>query len=124
MCCRNLTGIALPATLQTIGTEAFYGCDNEEFASFTVPAGVTYVGHNIIGYCNSLTSVTLLPINPPSLDPGWQPLGQINNVPVFVPEESLEAYQNSEGWRYQSNYQAIPEYPSGTNETMHDNDWD
>lgn len=125
MYCRNLTGIALPATLQTIGTEAFYGCDNEEFTSFTVPAGVTYVGHSIIGYCNSLTSVTLLPVNPPSLDPGWQPLGQIkNNVPVFVPEESLEAYRNSDGWRYQSNYQAIPEYPSGTNEPMHDNDWD
>ena len=111
MYCRDLTGITLPESLRAIGNEAFYGCDNVAFTTFTIPAGVTQVGYNIISNCSNLSKVTVLPSTPPVVPPGYSPIGSFNDAPptIFVPAASLQAYQEAEGWRYQGGYQAISE---------------
>ena len=110
MYCRHLTGITLPESLQAIGDEAFYNCNDDAFTTFTIPSGVTEVGRYIIACCDKLTSVTVLPTVPPSVPGNNWPLGwDINNAPIYVPTASLDAYKNANGWRYQTNYQAITE---------------
>ena len=121
-----LTEIVLPQSLRKIGSEAFACCQNEAFTSFTIPSGVTEIGHDILNWSSNLKEITLLPTSVPKYDTDWSyPLGNgLQNARIFVPKDLLESYRSAEGWRYQSNYEVIPEYPAGSNEQMGENDWD
>lgn len=78
--CKNLTGIALPQSLLTIGKCAFKGCssltsvavpknirriEDECFANCTalafvlLPKGLFYIGNEAFSNCKSLTSITI-----------------------------------------------------------------
>lgn len=122
----NLTSIVLPQSLQKIGAHAFAYNQNTAFTSFTLPAGVTELDYEILAYCTSLKDITLLPGSVPTYNTDWSyPLGDgLGGATIYVPEDLLETYRTTRGWSNQRNYQVIPEYPTGTNEQMHDNDWD
>jgi hypothetical protein len=53
----NLTSIALPSGITTIGSSAFQGCTN--LTSVTIPDGVTTIGNSAFQGCTNLTSLTL-----------------------------------------------------------------
>lgn len=122
----TLAEIVLPQSLRKIGSEAFAYNQNEAFTSFTIPSGVTEIGQDILAYCSNLIDITLMPTSIPAYNNEWgRPLGYgLDKATIYVPEDLLESYRSTDGWRNQSNYAVMPEYPAGSNEQMGENDWD
>ncbi|MDE5989322.1 MAG: leucine-rich repeat protein [Duncaniella sp.] len=55
--CSGLTSITIPNSVQTIGGTAFFGCSG--LTSITIPSGVTTIGEYAFCGCSSLTSITI-----------------------------------------------------------------
>ena len=77
MSCFYLSSITLPSTITTIGDCAFYGCFG-------------------------LTSINMLPEEPPTLGNNAFE-GVPNDIPVNVPCGTVEAYKAAPGWDYFTN---------------------
>lgn len=95
-----------------VRTISFNGCTN--LLNVTVPSTVTELRPACFSNCTSLTYVKMLPTTPPTLakliqsDPYYQ-FYNSNDCPIYVPAESLTAYQTAPGWsNYASRIQAIP----------------
>lgn len=100
--CGSLTSIELPDSVTTIDSNAFRYCTS--LTSVTIPSGVTSIGSRAFANCTSLTSVTVLPTTPPTMTAAF---GSTNNCPIYVPSESVTAYQTA--WAtYASRITAIP----------------
>ena len=54
----DLKTISLPSSLNVIGSDAFYRCQN--LTSIVIPASVTTINHVAFGICTSLKSITFL----------------------------------------------------------------
>ena len=123
--CYGLTSITIPETVTTIGSSTFARCDNLEsiiipegvtsigyrafhstkLSSVTLPSTLTAIGEEAFGSCRYLSSVTCLVETP--LDINQNTFSYYNNVPLYVPEGSVSAYQNHAVWG-QFNIIAIP----------------
>jgi hypothetical protein len=125
----GLTGVTIPDSITTIGTQAFASCLS--LTSATIGSGVTTIGDNAFGFCwslptitipdsvtsignyafyrcSGLTSVTVLATTPATL--GTNVFNDTNNCPIYVPSQSVSAYQSATNWSsYTSRIQAIPE---------------
>ena len=96
--------------LTSIDEEAFSHCVN--LTSIEIPFTVSYIGLDAFFYCSGLTSITVWADNPPFLqglvpeedikDPwiggGWVFDGADEAIPVYVPCNAVEAYQNDGEW--------------------------
>ena len=101
--CTSLTEITIPDNVTTIDYTSFYGCSS--LSSVTIGSGVTYIGSSAFVRCTNLTGITINATTPPQLDTSV--FGETNNCPLFVPCQSLSAYQTA--WStYASRIQAIP----------------
>ena len=85
-----------PVTM--IGSGAFSGSGG--LTSITIPKSVTYIGTYAFAGCTNLTSIYCYATSIPELpEYGYN---QFQNVsyytPLYVPEESVEAYKNSLAW--------------------------
>jgi hypothetical protein len=100
-----LTSITLPSSLHTIGSYAFYNCFG--LSSITIPAGVTSIGQEAFAHCNNLTSITSEATTPPTLGTNvFQYVPNPSSVSLYVPSESISAYQGAAQWNT-FNIQAI-----------------
>ena len=120
--CRTLASVAIPESVTEIGEEAFAGCwalvsitlpkgvtkiEREAFAvcgltSITIPEGVTEIGEGAFSYCSSLASITCSAVAPPTCESSS--FAEVDtSIPVYVPEESVAAYREAEGWKEFSN---------------------
>jgi hypothetical protein len=87
----------IPNTVTTIGRDAFSYRYRDEPYNITIPESVTSIGENAFVGCNGIASLTLLAEVPPTLGNGA--FSEVpNNIPVYVPCGSLDAYQNASGW--------------------------
>lgn len=82
--------------------------------SVTIPSSVKIIGYYAFNGCTSLQSITCLAITPPILSSfgtgtgSIQPFDDTNNCPIYVPEESVQAYKTA--WlKYTDRLQAMPE---------------
>lgn len=106
-----LMEIILPAGLREIGYCAFYACDSLTF--ITLPASVTKIGNEAFNFCN-LTSVTVLSVIPPQLEPlmmldGMYIYTIFSYTTIYVPAEAVDAYKSNPQWAtYQWQIMAIP----------------
>ena len=91
--CTSLTSIILPDGVTSIGDYAFRECIN--LTSINIPDGVTSIGRSAFYYCSSLTSIIVLPSIPPT---GGQNMFKYNSGTIYVPAESVGAYQAAEYW--------------------------
>ena len=56
LACSNLTSVAIPDTVTSIGVQAFDGCG---LTSITIPDSVTSIGAAAFSFCEALTSITI-----------------------------------------------------------------
>ena len=106
--CSSLSSVTIGSGVTSIGNAAFANCSG--LTSITIPSGVTSIGFAAFWNCSSLTSVTINAINPPTLISFGTLVNTFDNTndcPIYVPAESVSAYQSA--WStYASRIFAIP----------------
>lgn len=102
----KLETINIPSSVTTIGDYAFYG--NKNITEVTLPSTTTSIGAGAFEECDNLLSITVLATVPPTL--GAAGLSTTNNdTLVYVPAQSVLAYQTADVWQYYSHMiTAIP----------------
>lgn len=99
----DLVAVEIGDCVTTIQLSAFYYCDS--LSSVTIGSGVTSIEQSAFGHISNLASVTIYAIVPPTL--GAFVFSSTNNCPIYVPAESVSAYQSA--WsEYASRIQPIP----------------
>jgi len=99
----SLRSINISSSVTSIGNSAFWHCGN--LTSITIPSSVTNIGVEAFDFCSSLTSITCKAVLPPSGTLSWTDVDK--TIPVYVPLESISAYQAAESWSDFTNIQAI-----------------
>jgi BspA type Leucine rich repeat region (6 copies)/Secretion system C-terminal sorting domain len=127
--CTGLSTIEIPNSVTSIGDWAFLECsgltsidvvsDNNTYASIDgvvynkdistllicpagktsaiIPNSVTSIGDRAFDGCTGLTSIECYAIVPPSLLNSFSNVPKV--IPLFVPDESVSAYQVADGWK-------------------------
>ena len=90
--CTGLTSINFPSSLTSIGASAFYNCTG--LTSITLPGTLTTIGTSAFYNCTGLTSLNVEAFTPPTLNGTFVFYHVPTTIPVNVPCEALEAYQN------------------------------
>lgn len=86
--------IILNEGLVEIGSCAFISCD--ALTSITIPSSVKSIDNHAFNSCRSLTKITVNIQTPFAI--GVSAFTDTNNCPIYVPNESVEAYKTTEGW--------------------------
>ena len=99
--CSNLTGsLIIPNSITSIERYVFYGCSS--LTSLTLSDSLTSISEYVFYNCRNLSSITALAVTPPTLGSSVF-YGVSPDIPVYVPCESVEAYQSANGWSAFSN---------------------
>ena len=115
--CEELSSVSLPISLVSIGEGAFAECKN--LKSVVIPKNVTAIGSGAF-YSTGLSSITCDAATPPTIA-DWATFHYVSkSIPVYVPLNSVSAYNDVDYWNEFTNIQAMPEtitinpYGSGT----------
>ena len=106
--CSVLTSVTIGSSVTSIGDDAFNGCSGLTLA--TIGNSVTSIGNRAFRDCSGLTEIVSLRLTPPTVYysytyPSYSTFYNVNkSIPVYVPAESLSAYQNASGWHEFTNY--------------------
>ena len=100
-----LDELVIPNNITCIKKYALYGCTS--LTSVTISNSVTSIESYALGVCN-LSSITCKAITPPSM--GTEVFTSFSAT-LFVPKESIEAYQNALYWEEFSDIRAIGSAP-------------
>ncbi len=112
--CRHLKQVTIPDSVILIASHAFEGCD--AITNITFPTSVKEIGDHILDQCYTLNRITCLASTPPKVgcifnfEPTRDECGDIDNdafpimvigptLPIYVPAESIEAYQSAPDWK-------------------------
>ena len=98
--CSGLTSLIIPDSIASIDVYAFYGCSG--LATLTLPASVVSIGSYAFNECSGLASIIVLADTPPTIEYNTFPY-PISNILLYVPCQSVGAYQSSNNWRSFSN---------------------
>ena len=94
--CSSLPSIRLSESLNSIGNYAFQNCSS--LSGITIPATVTSIGSQSFYNCTSMQEIWCLPTTPPTLS-NSNAFNSTNECPIYVPCESLAAYQTANQWK-------------------------
>ena len=104
--CSGLTSVSIPNSLTSIGTGIFEGCSS--LTSVTIPNSVTSIGAYAFANCSNLEEVYCIAENVPVLFSPFQNC-HLENITLYVPAASLDAYRNAEQWKDFGNIVALPD---------------
>lgn len=99
--CYSLEKITLPTTITSIGSSAF---STNGLIEITIPSNVQSIGNSAFSNCYGLKEVHLLPTTPPTLGGTSVFSGITSYTTIYVPRESLEAYQTATNWTSYASY--------------------
>lgn len=98
--------VVIPNSVSSIGQRSFFVCS--ELNRLTIGNNVVSIGEQAFESCSGLTAITSYATIPPTLNVFC--FSNINTqIPVYVPCESLTAYQSAYGWNSFINIQCINE---------------
>ena len=73
---------------------------DSQISSITLPGSLVWMGYESFWSCNNLTEIYCYAPIPPYCDGGvWEGNFNREECTVYVPEWTVEAYQNANGWR-------------------------
>ena len=94
------TSITIPNSVTEIWDAAFAGCS--ALTSITIPSNVTKIGYQAFANCAALESVKVMATTPPVADEYYNDQNHEAfvkyDITLYVPEASLEVYQNTSPW--------------------------
>ena len=99
--CYSLTSLTIPSNLTSIGNNGFSNC--QSLSSLTIPSSVTSIGNNAFRSNASIEEYHFKATTPPTLG-GTAFSGIVSDTIIYVPAESLEAYQTAENWSTYASY--------------------
>ncbi|MBO8459978.1 MAG: leucine-rich repeat protein [Bacteroidetes bacterium] len=102
--CVVLSSVEVPFGVFYIGQGAFSKCSS--LASVTLPSSLEYMLSDVFNECSSLSEIKVYAVKPPVVD---TTLGSNldKSIPVYVPEESIDAYKAADGWCEFTNFQPL-----------------
>ena len=100
--CSNFDGsLVIPNSMTIIDYGTFSGCSG--FTSITIPNTITDIYAYAFSNCTGIASITVLAQQPPVLGEGvFENVPK--NIPVYVPDGTVEAYRTAYGWSEFFNY--------------------
>ena len=99
-------GVSIPEGIDTIAPQTYY---NAHITSVSIPATVVSIGEEAFYRCDELQSITCYNSIPPTLDAtSFQ--GVNRDIPVYIPNGSLENYTFAYYWEEFTNFIEMPEF--------------
>ena len=94
--CHKLYNITIPEGVTKIGEAAFFNCTY--LAELTLPSTLYSIADNSFAMNSKLTRMNINAIIPPTVEPhSFEDVDR--NIPVVVPNESIELYKEAPIWR-------------------------
>lgn len=107
--CPNLTSITIPSSVTRIGSMNFTSCGLT--GTLTIPSNVQYIGYGAFNMCIAINKIECHRTTPPTIESYNNMTQAFNNgnwnTPIFVPCESINAYQSAPGWSYFNNITCV-----------------
>ena len=105
--------VTLHSGITSIGTYAFLRCRNLKYIKGLL--NLNSVGERAFDGCTSLVSIAINNTTPPTLGSGV--FTSCNNLSIYVPDESVDAYKSATNWSvYADRIKPLSEYVEPTNE--------
>ena len=103
--CDRLEEVRIPNTVETIEERAFLLC--ESLKSIIIPSSVTSIGYWALAHCTSMTDIYCQATNVPNTDLAAFDNSPIENMTLYVPSESINAYKITAPWSGFGNIKAL-----------------
>lgn len=108
--CYNVTDVKIPNSVTTLGMAAFFACG---MAEITIPENVNRIDSLAFIGCQHLKVVTNYAIEPQVIDTNvFGGVIDISECTLYVPAQSLAAYQTADVWKDFGNILPIEDTPS------------
>jgi hypothetical protein len=91
----ELQNLEIPEGVTEIGDGAFYGCTYLE--DLVLPSSVQSIGDNTFALCAKMKKMVVNAVTPPSIQAKTF-FDVQRQIPVYVPDECVEAYKNDAYW--------------------------
>ncbi len=108
----ELQNLDIPEGVTEIGDGAFYGCTYLE--EMVLPSSVQEIGDNTFALCSKLKKITVNSLTPPTIQAKTF-YDVKRQIPVYVPDESVDAYKNDAYW-HEFDIQGRSNMPTGLEE--------
>ena len=101
----SITSLSIGSHPTSIGDSMFRRCT--KLTTLVIPSNISSINSSAFYNCSGLRSITVHSATPPTL--GSSAFNNTNDCPIYVPQESVDAYKAASGWsKYASRIQAIP----------------
>lgn len=103
--CTNLESVKIPNTVTSIRHSAFQYCCNLE--SIIIPSSVNSIGISAFSECKALKNVYCQAVNVPETHSSAFNNSLIENMTLYVPGESMNAYKTTDPWSGFGKFQTL-----------------
>lgn len=103
--CTNLESVKIPNTVTSIRHSAFSFCCNLE--SIIIPSSVNSIGISAFSECKALKDIYCQAVNVPETHSSAFDNSPIENMTLYVPGESMNAYKTTAPWSGFGKFQTL-----------------